>query len=57
MIIKNEYYRKELIKNEIELHEEYIKYLNDLDNLQIEKNDKLIEMMDDLKLIILLILN
>ena len=50
MIIKDEYYRKEIIKNEIELHEENIKYLNDLDNLQIEKNDKLVEIMDRFKI-------
>ena len=50
MIIKDEYYRKELIKNEIELHKENIKYLNDLDDLQIEKNDRLVEIMDRFKI-------
>ena len=50
MIIKDECYRKEIIKNEIELREENIKYLNDLDDLQIEKNDKLVEIMDRFKI-------
>ena len=49
MIIKDDHYRKDLIKNEIELHEENIAYLNKLDDLQIEKNDKLIEIMDRFK--------
>jgi hypothetical protein len=49
MIIKDDYYRKDLIKNEIELHEENISYLNKLDDLQIEKIDKLIEIMDRFK--------
>ena len=50
MIIKDEYYRKDIIKNEIELHEENIKYLNELDDLQIEKNDKLTEIIDRFKI-------
>ena len=50
MIIKDEHYKKDLIKNEIELHEENIKYLNDLDDLQIERNDKVVEIMDRFKI-------
>ena len=50
MIIKDECYKKDLIKNEIGLHEENIKYMNDLDDLQIEKNDKLVEIMDRFKI-------
>ena len=50
MIIKDECYKKDIIKNEIGLHEENIKYLNDLDDLQIEKNDKLVEIVDRYKI-------
>ena len=50
MLIKDEYYKKDMIKNEIELHEENIKYLNELDDLQVEKNDKIIEIMDRFKI-------
>lgn len=50
MLIKDECYKNEIIKNEIGLHEENIQYLNNLDDLQIEKNDKLIEIMDRFKI-------
>ena len=50
MIIKDECYKNDLIKNEIELHKENIKYLNELEDLQIEKNDKLIEIIDRFKI-------
>ena len=50
MIIKDEYYKKDLIKNEIELHEENINYLNELNELQIEKNDKIIDIIDRFKI-------
>ena len=48
--IKDDFYRKDLIINEITLHEENISYLNQMDDLQSEKNDKLIEIMDRFKI-------
>ena len=50
MILNDEFYKNDIIKNEIELHDENINYLNDLDDLQIEKNDKIIEIMDRFKI-------
>ena len=50
MIINDDYYKKDVIKNVIGLHEENIKYLSDIDDLQIEKNDKLAEIINRFKL-------
>ena len=50
MILNDEYYKKDIIKNEIELYEENIKYLNELDDLKIEKNDKIINIIDRFKI-------
>ena len=50
MILKDEYYKKDLIKNEIELHRENIKYLNELNDLQNDKNDKIINIIDRFKI-------
>lgn len=50
MIINDKSYKNEIIKNEIGLHEENIQYLNNLDDLQIEKNDKLIEIKNRFKI-------
>ena len=50
MIINEECYKSDLIKNEIGLHEENINYLNELNDLKIETNDKLVEIIDRFKI-------
>ena len=50
MIMSDEVYKSDLIRNEIGLHEENINYYNELDDLQIERNDKLIGIMNRFKI-------
>ena len=48
--MSDEAYKSDLIRNEIGLHEENINYYNELEDLQIERNDKLIRIMNRFKI-------
>ena len=45
-VINDEYYKKDIIKNEIGLHEENIKYLKEKEELNIDLNDKLVDIVE-----------
>ena len=45
-MIKDEYYKKDMIKNEIGLHEENINYLKEKEELNIDLNDKLVDIVE-----------
>ena len=45
-MIKDEYYKKDMIKNEIGLHEENINYLKEKEELNIDSNDKLVDIVE-----------
>ncbi len=45
-IINDEYYKKDILKNEIGLHEENIKYLKEKEELNIDLNDKLVDIVE-----------
>ena len=49
-IINDEHYNKELINNEIGIHEENVKYLNEKEELNDDLNDKLIDTVDRFKI-------
>ena len=45
-VINDEFYKKDIIKNEIGLHEENIKYLKEKEELNIDLNDKLVDIVE-----------
>ena len=45
-MINDEYYKKDMIKNEIGLHEENINYLKEKEELNMDLNDKLVDIVE-----------